>query len=296
METNQGQQNPNKGPQKTIRTYASDVAEAVKEGQGSTMKIAMAENRRKQEELSSQTDPKEKKKYLVLGASFLIIGLIVFGIIFIFGKKNNETPTPQINQNQSLIFFDTTRQIDITGVNREEIKRYIADVFTNASPRLNTIEGIYLTERLTEDVGTPIDTQTFFRKIESQIPAQLERSLGKNISFGVYAFDGNAPFILLSTDSYELAFANMLVYERIFFDELYSIFSFDGQDYRYLFSKSFEDVVIRNQDARALFDTEGKVVIYYTFVGDEKQNLLIGTKESVVTEVVRRISGGTKLR
>jgi len=284
-----------KPPQKTIRTYANDVAEAVKEGQGSMMKIAMSENKRKEEDLVNQTKPKEKKKYIYLGGGFLVVGIIILLLILFLGNKKNNVEPVLLNLNQSILFFDKTNQTDITGLFREDIKKKIASLFVNISPRLNTIEAISLIENTKPETHEVISTEKFFKKIESQAPDQLLRSFNKNISFGIYAFDGNAPFVLLQTDSYDVAFANMLVYERIFFDEWYVTLGFDGQAYRYLFSKNFEDVVIKNQDSRALFDSEGKIILYYTFIGKDKKTLLIGTKESIVIEVVRRISGGTKL-
>lgn len=273
----------------TVRTYASDVAEAMKRGQGSMVKIALAEQARRDEGGDDGADKTTSRKFIALSIGLIALGIVIAVVAIIATKKKpvivvTNAPPPMI------ITLDDSRRIDITGMTRTTIKSRISDALTGATPRLNTIQSIVPVEQ-SGDTYTEVSTDRFLTLIESAMPSALRRTLSPHMVFGVHAFDGNGPFLLLTTDSYATAFDAMLTYERVMFDEFYDIFGLSATDYRYLFTSQFQDKVIRNQDTRALLSPEGKPVFFYTFLGEKKNVILIATKESTVDEVVRRLRG-----
>ena len=264
-------------PGNTVRTYASDVADAMRRGQGSMVKIALAEQARREDGGEDVADKATSRKFIALSIGLIALGIIIAVVAIIATKKKPVTvvtnvPPPMI------------------GMTRTTIKSRISDALVNAAPRLNTIQSIVPVEQSGETY-TEVSTEQFLTRIESAMPSALRRTLDSHMLFGVHAFDGNGPFLLLTTDSYATAFDAMLTYERVMFDEFYDVFGLSATDYRYLFTSQFQDKVIRNQDTRALLSPEGKPVFFYTFLGEKKNVILIATKESTVEEVVRRLRG-----
>ncbi len=276
-------------PGNTVRTYASDVAEAMKRGQGSMVKIALAEQARREEGGDDVADKTTSRKFIALSIGLIALGLIIAIVAIVATKKKPVTVVTNVPP-PLIITLDDSRRIDITGMTRATIKSRMSDALTKATPRLNTIQSAVPVEQSGETY-TEVSTERFLTLIESAMPSALRRTLDSHMLFGVHAFDGNGPFIILTTDSYATAFDAMLTYERVLFDEFYDIFGINPTDYRYLFTSQFQDKVIRNQDTRALLATDGKPVFFYTFLGEKKNVILIATKESTVEEVVRRLRG-----
>ncbi len=276
-------------PGNTVRTYASDVADAMRRGQGSMVKIALAEQARREDGGEDVADKATSRKFIALSIGLIALGIIIAVVAIIATKKKPVTVVTNVPP-PMIITLDDSRRIDITGMTRTTIKSRISDALVNAAPRLNTIQSIVPVEQSGETY-TEVSTEQFLTRIESAMPSALRRTLDSHMLFGVHAFDGNGPFLLLTTDSYATAFDAMLTYERVMFDEFYDVFGLSATDYRYLFTSQFQDKVIRNQDTRALLSPEGKPVFFYTFLGEKKNVILIATKESTVEEVVRRLRG-----
>jgi|JI10StandDraft_1071094.scaffolds.fasta_scaffold52992_4 hypothetical protein len=276
-------------PGNTVRTYASDVADAMRRGQGSMVKIALAEQARREDGGEDVADKATSRKFIALSIGLIALGIIIAVVAIIATKKKPVTVVTNVPP-PMIITLDDSRRIDITGMTRTTIKSRISDALVNAAPRLNTIQSIVPVEQSGETY-TEVSTERFLTLIESAMPSALRRTLSPHMVFGVHAFNGNGPFLLLTTDSYATAFDAMLTYERVMFDEFYDVFGLSATDYRYLFTSQFQDKVIRNQDTRALLSPEGKPVFFYTFLGEKKNVILIATKESTVEEVVRRLRG-----
>lgn len=283
---------PQNIPGKTVRTYASDVAEAMKSGQGSMVKIALAEEDRRRSG-SGPADVKTSRTFMTASLVLFALGIVIVIVVFVVSQKKPvsvvvDAPPPVI------VTLDASRSVDVTGMTRGSIKSRVADTLTSASPRLGSIEGITLVEQ-SGGAYTTVSADRFLTLIESAMPSALRRTLGDQIVFGVHALEGSGPFILLTTDSYATAFNAMLEYERTLFDELYDVFGINATTNRYLFTSNFQDKVIKNQDTRALISSEGKPVFFYSFLGEGKNVIIIATKDSTLEEVVRRLRGSAAL-
>ncbi len=73
----------------TLRTYSSDMADAIKNKDMSVIKIAVAEKERKEKiepEEVAQSGNNSSKRFFIAGGIILIIGAIV-GSLFLFQNK-----------------------------------------------------------------------------------------------------------------------------------------------------------------------------------------------------------------
>lgn len=278
--------------QHTVRTYASDLAEAMRENQGSMVKIALAEQERRDIDDANNSPTSKKNILLALGA-VLLIGLGV-GIFFIATKKApSSVPLTDTGQTSlpTLIVADSDNAIDITGGTPDTVLSTIGSEVKNATPKLNTIERLVLVER---PEGSPsqqfVTTARLFEAIDSRIPKSLLRSFDAYPTLAIHAFDGNDLLMLLHSDSYTTTFSGMLEWEPSLFDDLYRMFAIEPTGERAELSDAkWKDMVIKNQDTRALLDLRNKPILFYTFLGEDKSLLLVTTKESTLAEILNRL-------
>jgi hypothetical protein len=275
----------------SLRTFQSDLADTIKSGEGSVVSIAMAENR-KRERAQENINPASRTNilYVIGGITLVVIalGLIGYGI---YQKIPKVVPLSETSSTlPSVIKADSTQTLNITGLSRDNISDQIGRMYSGATPTLNTVQRIL---PFTQQPNSPqhvVTTQELFTSIESSIPPQLLRSLDPTYTLGVFAYNGNGLFLAFKTDSYTTAFAGMLDWEKNMFDEFYKVFAIPTAGEPGLFTSAFKDRVIKNQDARALLDSKGNVVLYYTFIGEDKSTIIIADKEQTLTEVLNRLT------
>ena len=279
---------------KTLRTYQSDLADAIKNQQGSVIKIAMAEQEKKQRDDINKNPTSKKNLTFILTGGALI--LIAIGVIVYFVATSKPKTVP-ITQSQTLVSTlvktDSVKIIKIDGLTKEELGGKIAGEYKSATPALNTIEQIQFVE---ENINPSalITTERFWEKLDTHIPSELLRSFNPIFTVGVHAWNKNGLFIMMKTNSYGTAFAGMLKWETTLLDDLYRIFGIDttGEN-SVLFSAKWKDVVLKNQDTRVLTDSAGNIILFYTFLGENKDTLLIADKEQTLVEVVNRMTANT---
>jgi len=169
-----------------------------------------------------------------------------------------------------------------------------------------------------------ITTQEFFNVLESVAPGSLIRSLNEEYFLGVLKLENPEPFILFKTDVFDQSYAAMLEWEDFIvrdIDEIFpnvktpesdptprSIFSNEQPqiatstknststatstaeiDLGSTFNpRNFEDVVLINRDTRAIIDSEGKILFFYSFIDNE--NLILTSDIEVMREIIQRLN------
>ncbi len=279
----------NAGP-KTLRTFQSDLADTIKSGQGSVIKIAMAEHEKKDREEKTQNPKNPKNIALVIGGiTLLLLGIGGIGYLAYLKMPKTVSVTREIQTFPSVIVVDGQTKIPIDGLVREAVGTLIGDRYLGATPRLNTIEQFLPVENV-DGVETVLTTDMFFKKIESLVPGSLLRSLDPRFTLGVHAYDGNGLILVFKTNAYTTAMSGMLSWEKDMFDELYRLFGITiTPETEKLYQAKFKDRIIKNQDTRVLTDEAGNIVLIYTFLGEDKDILVITNKETAMQEVVNRL-------
>jgi hypothetical protein len=282
--------------QKSLHTYASDLADVIKSGQGSAAKIAIAEADKKRKAAENKS-PLSTKNILFTGiASLLIIGAGALVIWALYKQQIKTVPIEETSfEIRPLVRIDTQEGLDITEKKGVQLKDIISRKLKSVAPRLNTIEQIYFSQKdLTST--TVVTTEQLFSMLELKTPETLKRTLSSNFTLGTHAFSGNGPFLLLQVDSYPTAFTGMMTWEQSLFEEWYQLFGIDvSGDNKYLLGEPFRDKVIQNQDTRAIIDKTGTAMFFYAFLGEKKDLLIITTKESTLKEVLNRLTAVKKI-
>ncbi len=289
----------------TIKTYQDDLAKVMKAENTSVADIALIEKKKWQEdqkasELDKQNHSNRRsikndrvvfksknnslqKDALVILASllFLVLGgaaayIAVFGFSFWQVENGQETKTQTVLQ-PSLVLFDEQIVVDLEKNSsiKEVVKEEGGKKISSGS-----IRHIFLREN-----NTGVATSRLFEEIRAH-PPLLERALHPQFTLGIYAISGNKSelFYIFSVKSYEDAFASMLSWENRMPADLQSFLAKEEGSIK---KGDFFDVLIKNKDARILYEDENGEAIAYSF--PRKDRLIITTNQQVLAELLDRL-------
>ncbi len=277
---------------KTIHTYSSDMADAVRMNEASVIKVALAEQKKhEQEEVYKEAQvTKTSKVFLFLGG-LIIIGLAVGGIYFIKKKKEAQNVVTQITKNiESVISYDDQVFIDASGaLNVNDIASLIKTE-TNNELDEGKVKAIFLTHLVNEKQEL-LPLSDLFSLIKVTAPASLIRSFNDEYMIGTYKPAGDSRqhlFIVIQTKDYNISYAGMLTWEKTLLDNMFAIFNIDVTgDNNKLLEKPWGDIIIDNKDARILTDRRSNEILYYIFA--DKNSLIITDNKDTIREVTGRL-------
>lgn len=279
---------------KVIHTYTSDMADAVRQNDMSVIKIALAEKeKRENEEIYKKAEGTNSSKiFLVFGGIILIIIALV--ITYLVTQKNVETNSPvqtakeigaPISYNEK-VFMDTaglTTHNDLSNAIKKEVGN---------NNKENSVKSIFLTRSIG---GKPelVNVTDFISLIGESAPQALVRNLGEEYLIGTYSIkEGELLkphlFLIFSIKDYNQTYASMLSWEKTMLHDMSSIFNIDlSGDRSELLEKQWSDIIIKNKDARVLYDNLGKEILYYIFIN--KNDFIITDNQETLKEVEARI-------
>lgn len=269
-----------------IRTYSTDLAQAVRKDEMSVIKAAMqSERQRQEEEMAKSASSPKNRLYIIVGIALIAVTLL--GIMAVQYYKNKMSPDiiPSQAQIPSLITAENTTSLEVGGMSQDKIVDLVRTAANNLFAPNNEIVNIYLTDASTGKKHI-IETQTFLTNIKSQAPFALTETLSKNFMFGVYTkAEMHYPFLILQTTDFSNAFPAMASWERDMFSDFYLPFNLpNNEDY---FTTKFTDQLVENRDTRVVKNDAGEILLLYGFA-DEK-SLIITTSIDSYTEILHRV-------
>lgn len=278
---------------KVLRTYSSDMAEAVRTNEMSVIKIALAEkDRREQEEVYKKAEGSKTSKVLFAIGGIILIGVAIYGSMYFVEKKKASTEAI-LTKNQTVdtfINYDNSSFIDATSIMN------VVGVVSAIKAQLPEDEKGISAFFFMKDTGggkEVIDKDGFLSVIKTTAPGSLTRSLGTEFLLGKYlnkeaAFGNPSTFLVFGITDYSLAYASMLDWEKSMFRDLFVLFDINISDSdNALFEKSWKDIIINNKDARVLYGENGEGVLYYSFVN--KTTLVITKDSETLKEIISQI-------
>jgi len=279
---------------KTLRTYTSDMADAIRTNETSVIKIALAEKEKREQEMMYQQaeGTKTSKVVLIVGGVILIIAALV-GSYFLFQKKKDrETPAPVVSTIDTFITYDAYSYLDVT--NATNVNELLGIMRTNESEYSGLIKALFLTKKIGE-TNELTTAKNFFSIIKSSAPSSLIRSLADNYLLGKYSNqdsaspnDQQAMFLIFQVSDYNQVYASMLEWERTMLKDLFPLFNINipGGD-KTFFEKPWQDIIINNRDARVINGENGEGILYYVFVN--KNHFVISNNLETIREVISRL-------
>lgn len=301
-------------PLPRIRTYESDVAEALKKWSVSRADIALAEGERKRAapqggaiETSAQshllrisTDLPSGggavrlplRQIALWGGGAVILALVGAGIYYgyLWSRGALDTDTSIVTETAPA----SAGLVIAAGETRAGLIQKITSAVEKATILLNEVQPLVVTIE-----NAPLSPEKFFALLSANPPASLIRSLGTPLTLGVHSFRGNQLFIIIPVRSYEYAFAEMLKWGNAILDDLGPLFEVragalaisQGTTTAALEpTPELKDAIIKNKDARALFAQDGSIIFLYSF--PDKETLVITTNDETLKTLLPKMSKG----
>lgn len=303
--------------QKPIRTYESDLADAIRSKNSSIITMAVAENEKKNKEKSVSKKVEKKRAQVSKKSFFLFISLILIvsglsGGYYLY-LKSPLAIVPVVQKQPdipSIITPDIQKTINIPSLERERLIQFLSSQFKKIKETPDKIVEFIPTNGSSEE---RISGSSFIGALEFDITDTLKRSLLDKWMIGTFSgysteTEESIPFIIFTTDFFQNAFAGMLKWESSMPDEMAELFNYkdiantvDPNSTSttrissfYNIKGSFKDKVIMNRDVREFINEDDRVLLLYTFL--DKDTLLITTSEEVVPALIKRIEKQTYLR
>lgn len=268
-----------------VHTLKDDLQGVVHDQKISLVKAVSLEEDRRARKSSvakeiSGAEQRSNRTFGILFASLTLLllgGGALFGVLFIMNQKK---APPQLDTGSSVLFAEQSILLSLDGHSSAELKRVLEAGRTTSQGALGSITRIIPVVSDVDGGGVPQNRPATFRKfmaaLGARAPDELFRALGDDFFLGIHAVDRSAPLIVVHVVSHDRAFAAMLSWEESLNADLAPLFTAvpalrqdaDGLPVR----RTYEDLVMRNYDVRALKDDAGDIQLYYSF---PTQNVLI---------------------
>ncbi|OHA88194.1 MAG: hypothetical protein A2741_01075 [Candidatus Zambryskibacteria bacterium RIFCSPHIGHO2_01_FULL_43_27] len=265
----------------------------------------------------------ETKRNIILGV--ISVMLIISGVGAVYGfyiLQKKDGITVEALQKKPLLGWSNRATVDIGSIKNGTLVEKINEFRENATIGNGEIFHLNIEKAVPEGVR-PISTSEFFKILDTKAPAPLLRSFKQDFMFGFFGLsDSREPFLLIELDSFDLAFSGMLAWEKVLNEDIGSLFTRrvvtvkevlpDPTASSSLISTStaqtqtriinfdnpnpagFEDVTIRNKDARMLTNIRGETILLYSFI--DRKFLLITSNENVLREIVNKLIAEQSIR
>ena len=302
---------------KPLRTYADDIKNLVANDNVSMIKIAIAEEKKQEQQVEDDEnlDPGSKKNiniFLVSGI-LIVLGCVAFaGVWYFMGQKTAQVINAAPQKHVAIIPFDEENPIAITTFERKEV---VGGLVSSQSKKYeNDTTLIYLP--IIDQSGTTtslVSVERFLSVLQTRAPDALVRALNPQFMFGLNRKDNQyKPFLLLKTDSLAHVYPGMLEWEPAMADDIGDIFfskndliapvqvststgtsttsTSSPAEIRNILADSliFKDELVNNKDIRALRTKDGKLLMYYSFIGDKL--VLIAKDFGTLAEISKRLA------
>ncbi len=275
-----------------IKTYKDYAAESLREGGGSLTKMIIAEREKKREtQRKSAANPKNVAMTF-FSVIFIFLGLaVVAGAFFLVRSVQNDPRGNEVLRPEPFILFDYRSEGYVPDLSKTKINRLIADEIENTSTEAGSIKYIFFSTDNQYGGKTLMTTTDLFDGLRSKSSSAFLRSLDDNFMFGLYSTTENSPFLMLRTENFDSAYAEILSWEQSIGNDLGALLGKPDYDYS---RSGFVDVVYFNKDVRAVLDVEGNPVIGYSFI--DRETIVFFANKLTLREVIDRSQQNTVKR
>lgn len=272
-----------------IRTFNSDLAEAVREHGGSVVRVAIAEDERKRQEFQETSIRSKKNKAFLIGGIVLVLGSVGAGIYTYKHRRAAGVAvvvTPAVPS--SLVSSDSAQAIDTSGMLVGDMVSAIQGVVANPGIQPGQVKNIILT-KTANGAATRPSASDFLTALDAHVPDTFLRSLNSQYMLGTYLYGtGDNLFLVIQGTAHDYMLSGMLAWEPYLFTDMAPLFGIDTSVYskNQLAGMHFSDALIGNRDVRAVLDADKNPVLYYSFL--DPNTVVIATSPKTLTEVIRR--------
>ncbi len=273
-----------------VETYAEDMAEVLENNtEGLVKKIIQGEEEHNKEKKELSPESKKNKLFMFIGILLIILAVGILSF-FLFDKGVNTVLVEK--QFTPLIFTDQSTFLEVANFKKDEIAQTVSSEINTTKVKVGGVEGIYLTEN-----KQIIGLRRFVTLIKSSF-APGDNTLFISDNFLMGAVDNPAPelagrdfFMLIKMRGTADIFDSLRAWEPNMLNDLHGFLGVNiGSDTNYLLTKSFENSIVENKNARILYDKDSKIILMYIFADDN--SVIITSSQNAADEILLRLAAG----
>ncbi len=286
-----------------VETYKTDIVEAIKREKMSAVKIAASQTSWARQKKTLEPVAKGNERGLwrnpLMAAGSILLFLGGIALIAYFAISRLTAPASPVLHNiaQSPIeamTFDSEK-VFVVPADRTLFARVLTAERTTGSLPLSTVNR-YILATSTAAGQAPISKDELLLLLAPNADPSLIRAFNEPYAFGFHMLTNKEPFLILSVNSYDYAYAGMLAWESTMADDLAGIFytaepaAAGGPPP----ARTFSDAVIANKDVRVLHGNDGATELMYSF--PDQHTLIITTDETTFKNLLNRLQNALLTR
>ncbi len=268
-------------PIPTIRTLQSDAELYIKNKNLSPLEIAARAYTGQRREAAAPPQPSNRKFLLLAGAGATVV-LLVGGVVYflIFSKSQapiaQEAPTPA-----AFLKTEDVKIITADPVNPGALLQTLNRERTQTSRSGGAL--IYYPVKIKQGYA---DAKDFLALMKWNPPQAFIDALDPVSNAFIYFGEQSKDFaVLLKTTSFNDAFSSLLAWEKTMPADWLPLLA-PGTDLAAL-PRTFQDEVIRNNDARVLKNADGSVIVGYAIFN--KKFIVMATSRDALSAILMRL-------
>jgi hypothetical protein len=280
------------GP-KTLKTYSSDVAEAIRNNEGSVIRVALAEKSRAEYATAREVAQGTRGKKLYWGIGGAIFTILASALIFLITKNDsaNQPVKQEFKDPEAFVSYEDISYLDISrSVSSFDLITLIKSE-TAQSLQTNAIKNIILYIKDDNGQANFVGSRNFVSLAGFNMPDALIRSLNEDFMIGVYKnpeSNTSHTFLMFSSKDYSISYLAMLNWEKSLFEDMFNLFSINiSSETKNILENRWQDILVENKDARFVLGREEKPVLLYSFLN--KNYFVITDDASVLKEINTRL-------
>ncbi len=269
-----------------IRTFNSDLAQAIREKGGSVVRVAIAENERHQRDAAEQSIKSKKNIAFTAFGMIAIICAAGFAAWSYVHKQASSVVTPTNTAlPTSLIPSESAQIVNASGMQVPELVAAIRGITADPGIQPGTVKNIVVTEGGTARMSSA----RFLEVLGTHAPTGFSQALLPDFMIGTYLYEQGSLFIIMHGTAHDFLLAGILGWEPYLFDDMTPLFGIDTSGFTKaeLQNMQFRDAVIANRDARAVLDKSGRPLFFYSFL--DANTIVLAADSKTLGEIVRRL-------
>lgn len=279
----------NKNKNVFVETYAEDMAKVIEnDHEGLVRKIIEGEEERENEHKNLSPESRKNRLFIQLSVVLFVFGLAALAFIFFSRDVKTVEPAGEI---APIIFAEQTSFIETAELKPKEISQSLVSKLSQSEVKTGGIEAIYFTynKQLVGLRQWHALLGTNLVLPESPVMVEDAFLLGKaNTSGSPDGGGGSGFFMILKIRSVNDIWGSLRAWEENMLLDLapYLGVSLEVPN-KYLLSKSFEDNIIENKNARELRGQMDNTVLLYVFA--DSNTVVIADSRATAREVMARL-------
>ncbi|MEK7612734.1 MAG: hypothetical protein AAB449_01120 [Patescibacteria group bacterium] len=289
---------------KPLQTFQGDIEKVVQQKNVSIVSMASAEAERRAQQPLSETPAAPFittvliKKIAMVAGGVIFIGGAVALVTYVFWQPTT-TAKPESPEAPFIIVDETVPVVFVADdVSRESLMRELTAARDTLAISLGLVARLQIGVASTSGNARELATNELLTTIAPRVPEELVRTLNKRHVLGMHSYDGNQPFLIFKSDSYERAFAGLLAWEHTMRDDLMPLFDRKApvraplgaagtSTVQTFLQTAFVDRIVENHDARVIQNEYNDILLLWTFL--DRNTVLIATNDATVRDVIRRL-------